>query len=159
MCDYSLAGIRNRLAVEGEDLVVHRFPTGSIGLASPCDLVSVTREKPACGRNFWDRIRDLLTPAFDCPDAAAVCIPPGARLVLKSIPLHLRRKWDIAEEENVTFVQTSNEVNRYRDALSFGNGRVMLLQYLAEGMPVRVISLGGDSVADLEQTAVRLADY
>jgi len=26
MCDYSLAGIPNRLAVEGEQLVVHRFP-------------------------------------------------------------------------------------------------------------------------------------
>jgi hypothetical protein len=32
MCDYSLAGVPNRLAVEGEQLVVHRFPTGSVGL-------------------------------------------------------------------------------------------------------------------------------
>jgi hypothetical protein len=28
MCDYSLAGVPNRLAVEGEELVVHRFPNG-----------------------------------------------------------------------------------------------------------------------------------
>jgi hypothetical protein len=35
MCDYSLAGVPNRLAVEGEELVVHRFPTGALGLASP----------------------------------------------------------------------------------------------------------------------------
>jgi hypothetical protein len=34
MCDYSLAGIPNRLAVEGEELVVHPFPTGALGLAS-----------------------------------------------------------------------------------------------------------------------------
>ena len=34
MCDYSLAGLRTRLAVEGEELVVYRFPTGSIGLTS-----------------------------------------------------------------------------------------------------------------------------
>ena len=52
MCDYSLAGIPNRLAVEGEELAVHRFPTGSIGLASPsttyrCGLAS--RQPPfAC---------------------------------------------------------------------------------------------------------------
>jgi hypothetical protein len=35
MCDYSLAGIPNRLAVEGEELVVHRFTMGPLGLASP----------------------------------------------------------------------------------------------------------------------------
>lgn len=34
MCDYSLAHFRSRLAVEGEPLVVHRFPSGSRGLAS-----------------------------------------------------------------------------------------------------------------------------
>ena len=35
MCDYSLQGIRNRLAEQGEILVVHRFQTGSKGLTSP----------------------------------------------------------------------------------------------------------------------------
>jgi hypothetical protein len=35
MCDYSLAGIPNRLAAEGEQLMVFRFPTGARGLASP----------------------------------------------------------------------------------------------------------------------------
>ena len=33
MCDYSLAVLPKRLAVEGEELIVHRFRTGSIGLA------------------------------------------------------------------------------------------------------------------------------
>ena len=28
MCDYSLHSIQTRLAVEGEELVVHRFATG-----------------------------------------------------------------------------------------------------------------------------------
>ena len=28
MCDYSLQGLPNRLAVEGEKLVTHRFPLG-----------------------------------------------------------------------------------------------------------------------------------
>ena len=35
MCDYSLQGIENRLAKEGEVLVVHRFYSGSKGLTSP----------------------------------------------------------------------------------------------------------------------------
>lgn len=34
MCDYSLHGIRNRLAQKDEVLVVHRFHTGSKGLTS-----------------------------------------------------------------------------------------------------------------------------
>ena len=44
MCDYSLAGLPSRLAVEGEQLVVHRFPTGTLGLASPC--ASPSRDIP-----------------------------------------------------------------------------------------------------------------
>lgn len=32
MCDYSLRGIPNRLAREGEDLVVYQFRTGARGL-------------------------------------------------------------------------------------------------------------------------------
>ena len=31
MCDYSLAHFPNRLAVAGEELVVHRFNTGTLG--------------------------------------------------------------------------------------------------------------------------------
>ena len=38
MCDYSLGGLLNRLAVDGEELTVHRFSTHSIGLASSADL-------------------------------------------------------------------------------------------------------------------------
>jgi len=33
MCDYSLAHFPNRLAVEGEQLIVHRFDSGTLGLA------------------------------------------------------------------------------------------------------------------------------
>ena len=38
MCDYSLMVIPNRLAQEGEELVTHRFWTGSLGFASPLDM-------------------------------------------------------------------------------------------------------------------------
>jgi len=31
MCDYSLMSIPNRLAVEGENLIAHRFTTGTMG--------------------------------------------------------------------------------------------------------------------------------
>ena len=38
MCDYSLTGLRTRLAVEGEELIIYRFPTGSIGLTSASEV-------------------------------------------------------------------------------------------------------------------------
>ena len=45
MCDYSLHGIKNRLADEGETLVVHRFYTGSKGLTSPEYLKPIEKPK------------------------------------------------------------------------------------------------------------------
>ena len=51
MCDYSLMGIPNRLAEEGEVLVTHRFSTGSLGFASPSDLCKTAH--PARPRGVW----------------------------------------------------------------------------------------------------------
>jgi hypothetical protein len=53
------------------------------------------------------------------PRSEAICVPPGARLVLKSIPMDLRCKWSVGADESVFFMQTSAEVNTYRDALHF----------------------------------------
>lgn len=144
MCDYSLGGLPNRLAVDGEELIVHRFSTHSIGLASPADLQNKIRQARQRDQSLLDRIKSLFAPASDCPPVRAVCVPPGARLVLKSIPLDLRREWSVCADESVFFVQTSAEVNTYRDALHFRTGRRVLLQDLREGMRVTVMSLGGD---------------
>ena len=54
MCDYSLMNVPNRLAQEGEELVAHRFPTGSLGLASPCDLRRIADAPAPARRNFWN---------------------------------------------------------------------------------------------------------
>jgi hypothetical protein len=126
MCDYSLAGIPNRLAVDGEELVVHRFPTGSLGLASPC---------PSLSRSWSTK----QTPA--------VCVPPGARLLLQDIPKHLQQQCGVGATEEVTFVQLSATPYQFRDAVRFSKGREILLQELSEGLRVRIldISLTGDS--------------
>ena len=150
MCDYSLAGLENRLATEGEELVVHRFPTHSVGLASPADLKPIGTDSSLRPETFWRRVKNFLATAVACPRAIAVCIPPGASLILKEIPDDFQRKWNVSREEPVRFVQTSAEVNTYRDAISFRNGRLALLQELPEGMPVKVASLGGDSIFEHE---------
>jgi hypothetical protein len=127
MCDYSLAGIPNRLAVEGEQLVVHRLSTGSIGLASPCPSQS----------RWWMAKQ---TPA--------VCIPPGARLLLRDIPRALGRRCGVGITEEVTFTQLSATPYQFRDAVRFSNGREIRLQDLNEGMRVDVRSLSSE---DFEQ--------
>ena len=126
MCDYSLAGISNRLAVEGEQLVVHRFSTDSLGLASPC-------------------------PSPLSKGTPAVCIPPGARLRLRDIPQDLQLRFSLNATEEVIFVQQSAEAYRYRDAVRFQNGREILLQRLVCGQQVEVLSLASGDIAEKRQ--------
>src|SRR5215472_8405165 len=118
MCDYSLFAIPNRLAKEQENLVAHRFPTGSMGLASPVDLcrnAQLRQEKP--GRSsLWSAIKGFFTMPKMEP-VPAVCIPPGARLRLQDIPARLQQELTVGPAEDVTFTQISAAVNSYRDAV------------------------------------------
>src|SRR6516162_5546864 len=141
MCDYSLHVYPNRLAADGEELVVHRFGGASLGLASPSDLRPLTRASccDATGRKpwSWTAITDWFKanrPQWQ-PErrTPAVCVPPGARLVLRDIPKGLQRELGVGEVEEVKFVEISAEVNTYRDAVRFSNGCQLLLQALREG--------------------------
>ncbi len=142
MCDYSLHSIRNRLAVEGEQLVVHRFPTSSLGLASVADVPSHREGKPDYKSlpEIWAAFRNWLTSCLEKP-SCAVCIPPGARLLLRDIPERLQQQYGVGPEEEVTFTQLSASADRYRDAVRFKNGAEVLLQRLTPGQRVDVLSL------------------
>jgi hypothetical protein len=130
MCDYSLAEVRNRLAVEGEELTIYRFPTGTLGFASPAEL----QQRPGLrGWRFWFSPRQV---------PCAVCIPPGAQLVLKDIPASLQSGLGLGMEEDVVFIQTGMDVGRHRDAVRFNNHQQVLLQRLAAGQRALVISMG-----------------
>jgi hypothetical protein len=153
MCDYSLAEVRSRLAQEGEQLVVHRFITNSLGLASPAELPGCdpNRERPFLAR----LIAALCLDARKSP--AAVCVPPGAKLFLRDIPEKLQNQYGVGREEEVTFVQLSADAFRYRDGVRFQNGREVLLQRLKEGQRVEILSMAceeemPDAVAQDEQT-------
>src|ERR1051326_4111014 len=127
MCDYSLMAVPNRLAEQGEDLVAHRFPTGSLGLASPADLKRAADPQPRMRRNFWCAVRDFFNPPRTEP-TPAVCIPPGARLRLQDIPARMQHEMGVGPVEDVTFTQITAAVNAYRDAIRFTNGREIRLQ-------------------------------
>lgn len=76
MCDYSIEMYGSRPAREGETYVTTRFPTGTIGFASPGD------------------------------PRTAVCMQCDTQLVLTDIPSDLQARFAIGAEAEVTFAQT-----------------------------------------------------
>jgi hypothetical protein len=137
MCDYSLAHFPNRLAVEGDQLVLHRFKTGTLGLA------------PACFS---------LKQMFSPDSTPAVGVLPGARLLLQDVPERLQEALDVGPVEEATFVEHSADAFQYRDAVRFGNGREILLQQLASGQRVLVLSLDTGESETTEPDALRQID-
>jgi hypothetical protein len=154
MCDYSLGGLPNRLAAEGDDLIVYRFPTYSVGLAPAGPQQTKSSNSP----HLWRRIQAFLTLPRFRPGIHAVCVPPGASLILKGIPCDLQRKWDVGEEETVLFTQISAEFKTHRDAICFRNGRQVSLQHLREGLLIKVVSLGSDPAGDQEPKVVEVVE-
>jgi hypothetical protein len=138
MCDYSLFAVPNRLADEQEKLVAHRFPTGSMGLASPADLRPAHSHRP--GASYWNKVKQWFLPVANSP-IPAVCIPPGARLQVSGLPNHVQQQLGVGACEEVIFTQLSASSYAYRDAIRFENGKSLLLQDLAEGVAFQVLSL------------------
>jgi hypothetical protein len=146
MCDFSLMGVPNRLAQQGEELVMHRFQTGTLGMACPADLQRAEAQT-SIKKTFWHALKEFFNPAPE-EAIAAVCIPPGARLRLNDIPARLQHEFGVGPAEEVTFTQISDIVNSHRDAVRFYNGREVRLQELREGQRVRVLDLS--SVEDFD---------
>jgi len=139
MCDYSLHAHPNRLAAEGETLVATRFSGGSMGFASPEELRS---------RSAWDIQEGKLT---------AVCVPPGARLLLDGIPQQMQQELGVTETEIVTFTQLGYEAFTHRDAVRFDNGREIRLQLLRENQRAIVLSLS--NATDREEHQEPVLDF
>lgn len=158
MCDYSLMAVPNRLAREGEDLVAHRFPSGSLGLASPTDLKRSTEPAMTCRKPFWRRVAEFFDPPRTEP-VPAVCIPPGARLQLQDIPVRMQQELGVGPCEPVTFTQISAAVNTYRDAVRFLNGREVRLQEMREGQRVKVLDLSMADELDLVRLREERAEF
>lgn len=138
MCDYSLMSFPNRLAREGEQLVVHRFGTGTLGLVQPPrKIANPTAEKP---RSWWRKaIEWLREPNQASP--CVVCIPPGARLILRDISGQMQERLGVSGAEIVFFTQIGADQHAHRDAIRFANGREILLQHLNPGQRADVLSL------------------
>jgi hypothetical protein len=144
MCDYSLMSIPNRLAVEGEDLVTYRFHSGSIGFASESDVRRMAGSNDPQARGIWLSLRSYSANPPLAEPVCAVCVPPGARLLLQDIPEHLQHKLNVASSEEVTFVQMGMDAYTYRDAVRFDSGLEIRLQGLIPGQRARVLQLSSE---------------
>lgn len=139
MCDYSLMAVPNRLAVCGEELVSYRFGTGAKGFISSYDARTLL-EPPVGAKEFLARIWRVLSDK----QCAAVCIPPGACLLVRDVPAALQIECGVSGgTHEVVFTQTSLDI-RFRDAFRFANGFELSLQKLNEGLKVRVLSLSSE---------------
>ena len=138
MCDYSLVGVPNRLAQEGEDLVTYRFRTGSLGLAPAGTCTQAGGAGTRTG--FWSMLKAFVRG--EPSQAVAVCVAPGARLLLGDIPQQLQQSLGVGPAEEVTFTQLTATPHMYRDAFRFKNGAELLLQRLTEGQRVRILDCG-----------------
>jgi len=144
MCDYSLMSIPNRLAVEGEDVVTYRFHSGSIGFASESDVRRMAGSNDPRVRVFLLSQRSYGTSSPLAEPVCAVCVPPGARLLLQDIPEHLQHKLNVASSEEVTFRQMGMDAYTYRDAVRFESGLEIRLQDLIPGQRSRVLKLSSE---------------
>jgi hypothetical protein len=149
MCDYSLMAVPNRLAHEGEELITHRFPTGSLGMASPAEVRAAITPRQPGRQTIWQKIRGFFDPTA-APAVCAVCLPPGAKLLICDIPQRQQLQWGVGEREEAVFTQTTAAVNTYRDAVRFSSGCEVRLQEFREGMRVRVMDLVGAEQIELE---------
>jgi hypothetical protein len=143
MCDYSLHGIENRLAVEGETLVVHRFSTGSKGLTSPQNLEPTNSSKSI----FAFLAAKFIEPIGEC----AVCIPDGAQLSWKGISMSNQFALGISADEPVTFRQLFLEGPGHRDAIELKDGKRIRLQELEEGETFTVTALTSEKTTTSEE--------
>jgi hypothetical protein len=149
MCDYSLMEYQNRLAVQGEFLIVHRFPTGSLGLASVHDCC-VAETQAIRTKTFWATLKEFFQPGKK-HSVPAVCIPPGASLSLHDLTPQVQKALAVGPDEVVTLVQLSGAAYTYRDAVRFRTGQALRLQDLREGQRLQVIDLG---FGDIEEPNV-----
>ena len=137
MCDYSLMMVPNRLALEGEELVAHRFQSGTTGFVSSSDFSIWKAER--CSKSVWQRLTACF--ASTAEPSPVVCIPPGARLRVEAAPESLSGRSHSGSSELATFTQLSAEANQHRDAVCFDDGVIVRLAMLAEGQRVKVLRL------------------
>jgi hypothetical protein len=152
-----------RLAVEGEELVAHRFRTGLVRMVSRSDYRRWMMVAETCGldgreaiasppnpllrwyRNVWwalvtffHWISEALLMS-DGEPGPVVAFPSDALVRVYGISPDMREQYHLNSMEDALFLEVSPLIGHSRDALCFGNGVVVTLQSLREGQRVKIL--------------------
>jgi len=114
-----------------------------MGLASVADVQCCAQqpEEPPAS-TFREKLKRWFFPPAP-PQCPAVCIPPGARLLVRDIPEKLQKNLGLGNGvQEVVFTEIGTA--GFRDAIRFPNGAELLLQRLTEGQRVRVLALSSE---------------
>ena len=158
--DLSLIKLCNRLAVEGEELVAHRFSNHAVRMVSQTAycrwktaVKSAAKDSEDTGRSagLWQSIKahcvELLT-YYGFLDTASrsrsepgpvIGIPSEALLRVYGISQELQDQFGLQAAEDALFTELTAPACRRCDAICFGNGVTISLQLLCEGQRVKVI--------------------
>jgi hypothetical protein len=147
MCDYSLMTFPNRLANEAEILVTHKFSTGSIGFVSPAELCTAEPSLQRKDVELWGKVKAWFAGPPVHSAVPAVCIPPGARLRVQTVPDRARQVFQAKPGAEVIFTETTATWGQFRDALRIRANQEVLLQSIGEGLQVQVVSLASSQEA------------
>jgi hypothetical protein len=144
--------VTNRPALEGEELVVHKFRNGLIRMVSRSDYSrwKISSQdgvsNGAVARVFRSLVnaflRYLIAPGLlrcGCDPSPVIAVPADALLRVYGIDPDMQRQHGLDATEDALFVEITLLLGRSRDALCFGNGVVIPLQALPEGQRVRVL--------------------
>lgn len=145
-----LGAIPTRLAVEGQELVVHTFLDGSTGFTFSRSVQRFHRQRrdERSGKTVFRRIMEnLLHIARRAPPVPAIYVPDCTRLILKRIPSEIQHQYGIQSEEGAVLVERGGRL----DHLRFANDRQILLRDLPEGIALEVLSLAETEYALCEQ--------
>jgi hypothetical protein len=139
----SRMNVTNRTALEGEELVAHKFRSGLIRMVSQSDYSRWKLSSQAGASNgtlarvFWSIVNVFLRSR--CDPSPVIAVPEDALLRVYGICPAMQREHQLNATEDALFVEITLLLGRRRDALCFGNGVVIPLQALPEGQRVRVL--------------------
>jgi hypothetical protein len=133
MCDYSLEVYKSQPAEVGEKYQLHRFPSGTMGLA-------------VVGSGN----------AYGCPTAA--CLKEGSKLLVTGFSSQAQEELGIGIAEEAIFTKAAEasaalRLRAHRDAVLFSGSRMVLLQQLGGDVSITLLSLPEEK---LEQSTISI---
>lgn len=152
-----------RLAVEGEELVAHRFRTGLVRMVSRSDYRRWMIVAETCGLDGYEAVASPPNPLLrwfrnvwwalvtlfhwfgealllsDDEPGPVVAFPSDALVRVYGISPEMQEQYHLNAIEDALSLEISPLIGRSRDALCFGNGVMVTLQALREGQRVKIL--------------------